>query len=135
MPDPGRTSLALEYFCSEGDTLWQLPDVELIRLARTELETLGLAEANDVADGMVIRQPKAYPVYDRGIQEHLRIIRNYLSGMENLHTIGRNGLHRYNNQDHSMLSAMTAVENIRNGVKLKENIWQVNTESEYHEEK
>lgn len=131
VPDPSKTCLGMEYFCSEGDELWKLSDVELIDLATRELARLGLAAQRDVEDGVVIRQPKAYPVYDSEYRQHLKTIQSFLSTIENLQTVGRNGMHRYNNQDHSMLTAMLAVRNI-----LGENhdLWEVNTERSYYEE-
>ncbi|HBE32984.1 MAG TPA: FAD-dependent oxidoreductase, partial [Cyanobacteria bacterium UBA11368] len=131
VPDPNKTCLGMEYFCTEGDEIWKLSDVELIDLATRELGRLGLAAESDVEDGVVIRQPKAYPVYDSEYRQHLKTIQSFLSTIENLQTVGRNGMHRYNNQDHSMLTAMLAVRNI-----LGENhdLWEVNTERSYYEE-
>lgn len=130
-PDPNKTSLGLEYFCSVGDELWEMPDPDLIELAKQELETIGLARHSDVEDGMVIREPRAYPVYDPGYQDNLEVIKQYLSTFDNFQTVGRNGLHRYNNQDHAMLTAMLAVRNI---LGERHDLWRVNTEEEYHEE-
>jgi len=131
VPDPKKTSLGMEYFCSEGDDLWSMEDGALVELAGRELEGLGLAEKSDVVDGMVIRQSHAYPVYDRAYQDHLRTGRGFLEEMENLQTIGRNGMHRYNNQDHSMLTGLLAARNL-----LGENhdLWEVNVERSYAEE-
>jgi protoporphyrinogen oxidase len=132
VPDPSKTCLGMEYFCSEGDELWQKSDAELIELATEEAINLKLGiQPGDVEDGAVIRQYKAYPVYDGEYRQHLQVIQDYLSTFENLQTVGRNGMHRYNNQDHSMLTAMLAVQNI-----LGENhdLWTVNTERSYHEE-
>jgi len=130
VPDPATTSLGMEYFCAEGDPLWSLSDVELVDLASRELATLGLAAIGDVKDGMVIRQPKAYPVYDQGYRQRLAVIQDYLSTIDNLQTIGRNGMHRYNNQDHSMLTAMLAVRNL---LGEAHDLWSVNTERSYYE--
>jgi protoporphyrinogen oxidase len=132
VPDASKTCLGMEYFCSQGDELWEMTDSKLIELASREAVNLGLVgNLSKIEDGTVIRQYKAYPVYDGEYQKHLKVIQNYLSSFENLQTVGRNGMHRYNNQDHSMLTAMLAVKNI-----LGENhdLWNVNTERSYHEE-
>lgn len=131
--DPGKYWVGLEYFCNLGDELWNLGDKEMIALAASELEEAGLALQSDVLDGAVVRMPKTYPAYF-GTYDRFDEIRNFLDSYENLFLIGRNGMHRYNNQDHSMLTAMTAVDNILNGIVSKDNIWEVNTEMEYHEE-
>jgi protoporphyrinogen oxidase len=131
VPDPSKTCLGMEYFCSEGDEIWTMSDTELLELATRELGSLGLAKAGAVEDGTILRQPKAYPVYDRDYREHLQVIQNYLETFENLQTVGRNGMHRYNNQDHSMLTAMLAVKNLQGE---KHDLWQVNVERSYHEE-
>jgi hypothetical protein len=131
VPDAGKTSLGLEYFCTEGDDLWTMRDEDLIALAKREVETIGLARAADCVDGCVRRVPKAYPVYDADYREHLDIVRGYVAGLENLQTIGRNGLHRYNNQDHAMMTGMLAVRNLVDGEE--NDIWAVNTDDEYHE--
>src|SRR4029079_19006048 len=99
VPEPGRTSLGMEYFCTEGDDIWRMADTDLVELASRELVTLGLAKGSQIVDGVVLRQPKAYPVYDNGYRNHLATIRTYLESFPNLQTIGRNGMHRYNNQD------------------------------------
>ena len=130
IPDRGKTCLGMEYFCFEGDQLWSMPDAELIRLATTELAQLGLANAPDVIDGSVVRVAKAYPVYDSTYKEALRIVRLFLSEIGNLYLVGRNGMHKYNNQDHSMLTAMLAVRNI---LGANYDIWNVNMDQEYHE--
>lgn len=110
VPDPSKTSLGMEYFCSVGDRLWSLSDQELIELASREIVELGFIEKQSlVEDGVVIRQRKAYPVYDSDYQEHLKVLQDYLQTFENLQTVGRNGMHRYNNQDHSMVTPMLAV--------------------------
>ena len=131
VPEPGRTCLGLEYFCFKGDGLWTTSDADLIALATRELEQLGLADAAGVVDGAVIRMPKAYPIYDSQYADHLQIVREFIDPIPNLHTVGRNGMHKYNNQDHSMLTAMMAVQNM-NGADY--DIWAVNTDFEYHEE-
>ena len=131
VPEPGRTCLGMEYFCFQGDGLWVSPDADLIAQAARELEQLGLAKATDVVDGTVIRMPKAYPVYDAEYREHLDNVREFIDPIPNLHTVGRNGMHKYNNQDHSMLTAMMAVWNMQGA---RHDIWEVNTDFEYHEE-
>ncbi len=131
---PGCVWLGLEYFCQDGDDLWKMTDKDLVDLGIREIAKLGLAEAGAFRDGVALRMPKAYPAYFGGY-ERFHLIREYLDTFDNLFLIGRNGMHRYNNQDHSMLAAMTAVDNILGHVKSKDNIWQVNAESEYHEEK
>lgn len=130
--DENKVWIGLEYFCNEGDDLWNLPDNKFLAFAKSELAKIGFANEEDVLDGVVLRVPKAYPAYF-GSYDHIHSVRNYLDAFKNLFLIGRNGMHRYNNQDHSMLSAMIAVENIINGVKTKENIWNVNAEEEYLE--
>ena len=110
--DRGKTTLGLEYFCAEGDALWKKSDAELIELATRELDELGLADIHEVESGVVFRQTKAYPVYDLFFNERIKTIQDFLAGINNLQTIGRNGLHMYNNQDHSMMTAMLAVKNI-----------------------
>jgi protoporphyrinogen oxidase len=131
VPEPGRTCLGLEYFCFEGDGLWQSSDQDLIALASRELEQLGLAPGGLVRDGTVIRMPKAYPIYDAAYRGHLDEVRAFIDPIANLHTVGRNGMHKYNNQDHSMLTAMMAVWNMQGA---SHDIWAVNTDFEYHEE-
>jgi protoporphyrinogen oxidase len=130
VPEGDCTSLGLEYFCFETDAIWKKSENDLLNLAISEIGKLRLAEPNQVIDGTVIRSKKAYPIYDAGYRENVEIIRNYLSTFSNLQTIGRNGLHRYNNQDHSMLTALYAIGNI-----LGENhsIWDINMEDAYHE--
>lgn len=129
-----NTWLGLEYFCNEGDEIWNTPDKDFADFAMTELEKIGIIDKKDVLDSVVIRMPKAYPAYF-GSYENFDKIRNFADKFENLFLIGRNGMHRYNNMDHSMLSAMQAVENIINGTKTKQNIWEVNAEEDYHESK
>ncbi len=131
VPDPAKSSLGLEYFCTEGDDLWQMSEPELIELGKREMERIGLVRAADVSDGTVVRQLKAYPVYNGTYAGYLETIKNYLAGFENLQTVGRNGLHKYNNQDHSMLTAMLAVRNL---IGEQHDVWNVNTERSYHEE-
>lgn len=131
VPEPGRSCLGMEYFCFKHDELWESSDEDLIGLAGRELAQLGLADSATVVDGTVIRVPKAYPVYDHAYGEHLGVVREYIDAIPNLHTIGRNGMHKYNNQDHSMLTAMMAVENMQGA---SHDLWAVNTDFEYHEE-
>ena len=124
----------MEYFCFEGDGLWTSEDSELIRLASAELVKLGLAAASDIIDGSVVRQPKAYPVYDDAYQHHVATIGAALeSDYPNLQPVGRNGMHKYNNQDHAMMTAMLAVKNIQSG-RRQFDLWRVNQDAEYHEE-
>ncbi|NJR48756.1 MAG: NAD(P)/FAD-dependent oxidoreductase [Leptolyngbyaceae cyanobacterium CSU_1_3] len=131
VPDPTKTCLGMEYFCNEGDALWKMSDTELLDLATREIAKLGLASAHEVEDGVVLRQPKAYPVYDRDYRQHLKVIQKFLGTIENLQTTGRNGMHRYNNQDHSMLTGMLAVRNL---FGEHHDLWDVNTERSYYEE-
>lgn len=128
--DPLKTCLGLEYFCFEGDGLWMMSDEELVRLATHELVLLKFAREEDVEDGTVVRMRKAYPVYDSTFREVLFTIRTFLDPLANLQLIGRNGMHKYNNQDHSMLTAMMAARNILGG---RHNLWEVNADQEYHE--
>jgi protoporphyrinogen oxidase len=131
VPDPTKTCLGLEYFCFEGDGLWTMRDADLVALGARELEMLGLARRADIEDGSVVRMPKAYPVYDGGYARAVATIRGFLDEIKNLQLVGRNGMHKYNNQDHSMLTAMLAVKNILGG---QYDLWKVNVEQEYHEE-
>jgi protoporphyrinogen oxidase len=129
---PGRTCLGMEYFVNEGDDLWSMSDEELVDLAVRELRELGLNEQSQVERGFAVRVPKAYPVYDDGYKENVEIIAGWLAeNVPNVHPVGRNGMHRYNNQDHSMVTAMLTVENIVDGAG--HNTWAVNVEDEYHE--
>jgi protoporphyrinogen oxidase len=131
VPVPGRTCLGFEYFCFEGDGLWTSPDEKLIELATKELGILELGDPKTVVDGSVVRMEKAYPIYDAAYRAHLDAVREHVDGIPNLHLVGRNGLHKYNNQDHSMLTAMMAVENMQG---RNHDLWAVNTDFEYHEE-
>lgn len=131
VPDSSKTCLGMEYFCNEGDALWTMPDNALIEFASQEIVQLNLGVyPGDVEDGCIIRQKKAYPVYDGEYRQHLQVLQDYLVTFDNLQTVGRNGMHRYNNQDHSMLTALLAAKNI-----LGENhdLWNVNVERSYHE--
>jgi protoporphyrinogen oxidase len=131
VPDPDKACVGLEYFCFAGDELWTMDDDALVTLAANELERLRLAPAASVDRGFAIRVPKAYPIYDADYAERVETIRSWLDGIENLQQVGRNGLHRYNNSDHSMLTAMRAVDNLLTGAH--HDIWAVNAESVYHE--
>lgn len=132
--DENTVWIGLEYFCNEGDQLWRMADEELAQFAIAELAKIDIITKESVLDSVVIRVPKTYPAYF-GTYDRFDLIRQYVDQFPNLYLVGRNGMHRYNNADHSMLTAMVAVENIINGVTGKENIWQVNTEEEYHESK
>jgi hypothetical protein len=132
VPDSSKTSLGLEYFCNQGDQLWNMSDAELIELGKRELDKIGLADYADIQDGHVFRVPKAYPVYDSEYREHLNVVREYLEGLGNIQTVGRNGLHRYNNQDHTMITAMLAVRNLMLGED--NNLWVADADQEYLEE-
>ena len=127
---PGTTCLGLEYFCFEGDGLWSAPDADLIELGKRELAKLGLVSPERVRGGYVVRVEKAYPVYDPGYQANVTAIRSELGRFANLHPVGRNGMHKYNNQDHSMMTAMLAVRNME-GASF--DLWKVNSDAEYHE--
>jgi protoporphyrinogen oxidase len=132
--DPAKTVwIGLEYFVDEGDDLWRMPDAELIALGKRELESIGFLRAADVRDGCVLRMPKAYPAYF-GTYERLDEIRHWVTAIPNLYCLGRNGMHRYNNQDHSMLTAMMAVDDIVAGNTDDSRLWDVNLEMVYHEE-
>ena len=130
----GRTCLGLEYFLSLGDELWNTPDDELIALGTAELERLGLVPSGAVEAGYVVRMPRAYPFYDFSYRENVATIRAWLAAeVPNVHPVGRNGMHRYNNADHSMMTALLSVSNILDGTN--HDVWEVNVEAEYHEEK
>ena len=132
--DPGTVWLGLEYFCNEGDESWRKSSAEMTAFSIGELAKLNMIDPADVLDSTVVQVPKTYPAYV-GSYDEFEIVREFLSRFENLFLIGRNGMHRYNNQDHSMLTAMTAVDNIAAGITTKDNIWAVNTEMDYHETK
>ena len=132
VPNDTDASIGMEYFCFEGDELWSMPDDDLVKMATEELQQLGLARADQVKFGFAVRVHKAYPIYDAEYGERLETIRHWLDSLANLIQVGRNGLHRYNNSDHSMLTAMRAVDNILLGAH--HDIWAVNAESVYHEE-
>ncbi|MEO1264344.1 MAG: NAD(P)/FAD-dependent oxidoreductase [Pseudomonadota bacterium] len=133
VPNPEQSCLGLEYFCFEGDGLWTSSDDDLIELAKKEVAEIGLASVDDIKDGCVVRQKKAYPVYDDGYKQNVEAIRSELAETyPGLHLIGRNGMHKYNNQDHAMMTAMLTVKNIIAG-ELAYDIWNVNEDAEYHE--
>ena len=132
VPDPAKTSLGLEYFCTEGDALWTTADADLIELAKREVDRTGLASYADVEDGCVVRVAKAYPIYDADYGDYLGQVREFVDALENFHTVGRNGLHRYNNQDHAMLTGLLATRNLLAGEQ--HDLWSVNVDQEYHEE-
>ena len=131
VPD-GTTCLGVEYFCFEDDEIWRMPDSEAVAVATADLEAIGLLDPAQVINGVKVRVPKAYPMYDSGYREAVAEIRGYLDHFENLRTFGRNGLHRYNNQDHSMWTAMLATLNQIEGAS--HDVWSVNTKAEYLEE-
>jgi protoporphyrinogen oxidase len=130
---PGNTCLGVEYFCFEGDDIWEMSDADAVDLAKNELGRIGLLDPSKVFDGVKVRVPRAYPMYDRNYEEAVEVIREYLTGFENLQTCGRNGLHRYNNQDHSMWTAVLATLNLIEGKQVHD-VWSVNTEEAYLEE-
>ena len=132
--DPDTTWVGLEYFVNEGGDLWVMSDEDLIELGIQEMERIGFLQREDVIDGCALRMPKAYPAYF-GSFNQLDTVKDYVLNIPNLFLIGRNGMHRYNNQDHSMLTAMTAVDNILEGKTDHRNIWDINLEMVYHETK
>jgi protoporphyrinogen oxidase len=132
MVRPGTTCLGVEYFCFEGDDIWEMPDVEAVAMATAEMARIGLVDPDKVVDGVKVRVPKAYPMYDASYEDAVAVLREYVSRFENLVTCGRNGLHRYNNQDHSMWTAILATLNLVDGTDY--DVWSVNAEAEYHEE-
>ena len=133
VPDPNMCCYGMVYFCFSGDGLWETQDVLLIEKAKKELQQIGLAKENDIVDGYVLRQEKAYPVYDQGYKQQVALIQAALmEQFPSLYLVGRNGMHKYNNQDHAMMTAMLTVKNILAGKNLY-NVWQVNQDAEYHE--
>jgi protoporphyrinogen oxidase len=130
VPDPNLTSLGMEYFCFEGDSLWISTDYDLAQLAIREAEQIGIIKAGEVQDAFVVRMPKAYPIYDQSYQKHVKTIREWVCQFANLQPVGRNGMHHYNNQDHSMMTAMLAARNV---LGASYDCWKVNTDAEYHE--
>jgi protoporphyrinogen oxidase len=131
VPVPNTTLLGMEYFCFAGDALWSMSDSELIELATREVKTLGLLGGAQVREGTVVRVPEAYPIYDSTYRDSVETIREFLDPLENFHTVGRNGMHKYNNQDHSMLTAMMVVDNLQGA---SHDVWSVNCDFEYQEE-
>ncbi len=132
VPDETMACYGLEYFCFEGDGMWTSSNEDLIALGKHELQQIGLGKAEEILDGYVVRQSKAYPVYDRNYKKNIEIIREGLRLYQGLYLVGRNGMHKYNNQDHSMMTAMLAVENIKAGKEVYD-LWNVNQDAEYHE--
>jgi len=132
VPDPERSCLGLEYFCSEGDAVWTMSDPDLVAAAGRELAHLGLVGPAELEEGTVVRARQAYLVYDPHYEAHVRVIRQYLEhGFSNFQVVGRNGMHKYNNQDHSMMTALLAARNVLGG---RFDVWKVNTDAEYYEE-
>jgi protoporphyrinogen oxidase len=132
VPDPNMACYGLEYFCFEGDGLWTSSNEDLIKLGTKEINQIGLTKPEAVVDGYVVRQPKAYPVYDHEYKDHLEVVRQAIKDYKGLYLVGRNGMHKYNNQDHSMMTAMLAAKNIIAGKELYD-LWEVNEDAEYHE--
>jgi protoporphyrinogen oxidase len=132
--DRQKVWIGLEYFCNEDDDLWRKSDAEMIALAKSELASMQIVEETDVSDATVIRMPKTYPAYF-GTYDRFPEVVSWANDFENLFLVGRNGMHKYNNQDHSMLASMTAVDNIIANVRSRENLWALNTEQDYHEER
>ena len=133
VPDPSMACYGLEYFCGEGDGVWETSDRQLVALAKRELTAMGLARMEDLIDGCVVRQPKAYPVYDADYAANVAKVRGWIGATcPGLHLVGRNGMHKYNNQDHAMMTAMLTVENILAGEE-RFDVWRVNEDAEYHE--
>lgn len=132
--DPAKVWIGLEYFCNEGDDLWEMKDDDFIRFAINELDKIDIIDKSEVIDQTIIRMPKTYPAYF-GAYERFGEVRAFTDTIENLFLIGRNGMHKYNNQDHSMLTAIAAVDNIINGKTGKDNLWEINTDEDFHEDK
>jgi len=132
VPDPQKTSVGMEYFCTEGDGIWTMSDSDLVDLASRELSELGLSDIDGIIDSFIVRQPGAYPIYAPNYRDHLEVIKNFITSIDNLQTIGRNGMHRYNNMDQSMLVGMLAAQNY---LGTNHDLWEVNEEKEYLEEK
>jgi protoporphyrinogen oxidase len=132
MVPAGSTCLGVEYFCFEGDDVWESSDEQAVRLATAELASIGLVDPARVVDGVKVRVPRAYPMYDSTYADSVAVLREYLAGFDNLQTCGRNGLHRYNNQDHSMWTGILAALNLVDGAR--HDVWSVNTDAIYHEQ-
>jgi len=134
VPDQSKTSLGLEYFCTEGDELWNMPDEELFKLASSEIEKIKICKSSDIIDYVIIKVPKAYPVYMTGYRKYMDIIEEYAKKFSNLQFVGRYGMFKYNNMDHSIMTGIYAAKNIiQNNYSF--DTWSINTEPEYHEEK
>jgi protoporphyrinogen oxidase len=131
VPDSAKTGVGMEYYCNEGDDMWNLSDAAFVTLATRELVALGLAEDVHIKGGTVVREAHAYPIYDEGYKDRIVCIRNFLSGIENIQSMGRGGMHRYNNMDHSMVTGILAAQNV---LGAKHDLWEVNEETEYLEE-
>ena len=131
VPNENQSSLGLEYFCNSGDEMWNTKDEDLIKLGKAEIAQLGLTDPADVFDAFVIRMPNTYPVYSLDYCKNLEVVKAYICGFANLQCIGRNGLFKYNNMDHSIFSALLAVDNL---FGAHNDIWSMNTKEEYHEE-
>lgn len=132
VPDKNMACYGLEYFCFEGDGMWTSSNEQLIALGKKEIEQIGLTKQSAVVDGYVVRQPKAYPVYDHSYKENVDTVKDALKAYPGLYLVGRNGMHKYNNQDHSMMTAMLAAKNIIAGNNVYD-VWNVNEDAEYHE--
>ena len=132
--DSSKTWIGMEYFCFMGDEIWEMTEDKMKRFAIDELVKMNLIDPEDALDSVVIKMPKTYPAYF-GVYDQFDMVESYLKEIKNLYPVGRNGMHKYNNQDHSMLTAMAAVEHITTGKGSKADIWNINTEQEYHEEK
>jgi len=130
VPEPQKSCLGMEYFCEVGDNIWSMPDRDLRELAARELAAVGLAKGRRVEDGTVVRQPMAYPVYDRAYSDRVSVIRDFLQTFSNLQSIGRNGMHRYNNQDHAMLTGILAARNL---LGEEHDLWEVDPDGSYYE--
>jgi protoporphyrinogen oxidase len=130
VPDASKTCLGLEYFCFEGDDLWSMENDKIIELAKEEIARIGLVSPEKIIDGLVVKVPKAYPIYDNGVDDSVATVRGYLNRFKNLQQIGRNGMHKYNNMDHSMLAGILAA---RNFFSESYDLWSINAEDEYHE--
>lgn len=132
--DPDTVWIGLEYFCNEGDEMWNMADEDFIQFAINELSSIDIIEKDKVLDHTLLRVAKTYPSYF-GTYNEFDVVKDFVLNIDNLHLVGRNGMHKYNNQDHSMLTAMVSVDNLVAGVRSKKNIWEINTEVDYHEKK
>ena len=132
--DPDTVWIGLEYFCNEGDEMWNMADEDFIQFAINELSSIDIIEKDKVLDHTLLRVAKTYPSYF-GTYNEFDVVKDFVLNIDNLHLVGRNGMHKYNNQDHSMLTAMVSVDNLVSGIRSKQNIWEINTEVDYHEKK